>query len=48
VLLAMAFICFVVAVVGVPSSGSGRQAQAWIATGLALLTAVVLVGDLRA
>jgi hypothetical protein len=47
VLLAIAFICFVVAVVGVPSSGSGRQAQAWIATGLALLTAALLIGDLR-
>jgi hypothetical protein len=48
VLLVLAFICFVVAVVGVPSSGSGRQAQAWIATGLALLTAALLVADLRA
>jgi hypothetical protein len=48
VLLILALVCFVVAVVGVPSSGSGRQAQAWIATGLALLTAALLLGDLRA
>jgi hypothetical protein len=56
VLLILALVCFVVAVVGVPSiavvgvpsSGSGRQAQAWIATGLALLTAALLPGDLRA
>jgi hypothetical protein len=47
VLLILAFICFVVAVVGVPSIGSGRQAQAWIATGLALLTASLLIGGLR-
>ena len=49
VLLLMAFICFVVALIGIPSSsGSGRQSQAWIATGLALLTAALLIGDLRA
>jgi hypothetical protein len=47
VLLVLALICFVVAVVGVPGSGSGRQAQAWIATGLALLTAGLLIADLR-
>jgi hypothetical protein len=48
VLLILAFICFVVALVGVPSIGSGRQAQAWIALGLALLTAAIFVGGLRA
>ena len=48
VLLGLALSCFVVAIFGVPSSGSGRQAQAWIATGLALLTASLLASDLRA
>jgi hypothetical protein len=46
-LLVIAFVCFIVAAIGLPANGGGRPVLTWLAAGLAFLTASLLIDAAR-